>query len=76
MAVNETRSMNNDLIEGLTDGMLIKRTPLRGGDVEHPDTVGWNNEQHGHGAGDAHVRAIANRVYGINGVKRSGHRTH
>ena len=32
MAVNESRSMNNDLREGITDGMVKKATPDRGGD--------------------------------------------
>jgi hypothetical protein len=34
MAVNETRSMNVDLEEGVTDGSLKKPEPNRGGDVE------------------------------------------
>lgn len=33
MAVNESRSMNNDLREGITDGMVKKATPDRGGDL-------------------------------------------
>jgi hypothetical protein len=33
MAVNETRSMNADLREGITDGMVKKSTPDRGGDL-------------------------------------------
>ena len=31
MAVNETRSMNADLREGITDGMVKKASPDRGG---------------------------------------------
>jgi len=31
MAVNEDRNMNADLREGLTDGMVKKLTPNRGG---------------------------------------------
>jgi hypothetical protein len=33
MAVNETRSMNEDLREGITDGVVKKATPDRGGDL-------------------------------------------
>lgn len=33
MAVNESRSMNADLREGITDGMVKKPTPDRGGDL-------------------------------------------
>jgi hypothetical protein len=33
MAVNETRNMNQDLREGITDGMVKKSTPDRGGDL-------------------------------------------
>ncbi len=33
MAVNETRSMNADLREGITDGMVKKSNPDRGGDL-------------------------------------------
>jgi len=33
MAVNETRSLNADLREGITDGMVKKATPDRGGDL-------------------------------------------
>jgi hypothetical protein len=31
MAVNESRSLNGDLREGLTDGVVKKATPDRGG---------------------------------------------
>lgn len=31
MAVNEERSMNDDLKEGITDGWIKKATPNRGG---------------------------------------------
>jgi len=31
MAVNDSRSMNNDLREGITDGMVKKVAPDRGG---------------------------------------------
>ncbi|NDC89085.1 MAG: hypothetical protein EB075_09825 [Bacteroidetes bacterium] len=31
MAVNETRSLNQDLREGITDGMVKKASPDRGG---------------------------------------------
>jgi len=31
MAVNDSRSMNADLIEGITDGMVKKANPDRGG---------------------------------------------
>lgn len=72
MAVNESRSLNLDLIEGLTDGMVIKSTPNRGGSTEYPDN-GWNNEQYGNSKGDSMAQHVANRVYG---VKRSGQRTH
>ena len=34
MAVNETRSMNNDLHSGINDGRLKSITPGRGGEVE------------------------------------------
>lgn len=34
MAVNESRSMNNDLRLGVTDGRFKNLTPDRGGDVE------------------------------------------
>lgn len=33
MAVNESRSMNDDLREGITDGMVKKVAPDRGGDL-------------------------------------------
>jgi hypothetical protein len=33
MAVNESRSMNADLREGITDGMVKKVAPDRGGDL-------------------------------------------
>lgn len=36
MAVNESRSMTNDLHEGITDGVVKKDAPDRGGVVE-PD---------------------------------------
>lgn len=76
MAVNESRSLNTDLIEGLTDGLVIKSTPGRGGVAEHPDNSFWNNEQYGKTTGDAHVSEIASRVFGLNGVKRSGKRAY
>ena len=31
MAVNESRSLNHDLLEGLTDGIVKKLAPNRGG---------------------------------------------
>lgn len=34
MAVNESRSMNNDLRRGATDGKFKNLTPDRGGDVD------------------------------------------
>lgn len=34
MAVNESRSMNNDLKEGSNDGKFKNLTPDRGGEVE------------------------------------------
>lgn len=34
MAVNETRSMNNDLHSGINDGRLKSITPGRGGQVD------------------------------------------
>lgn len=34
MAVNESRSMNNDLRLGVTDGKFKSLTPGRGGEVE------------------------------------------
>ena len=36
MAVNESRSLNHDLWEGITDGAVKKDAPSRGGVVE-PD---------------------------------------
>lgn len=33
MAVNETRSMNEDLLAGITDGIVKKSSPNRGGDM-------------------------------------------
>lgn len=39
MAVNETRSMNNDLLKGTNDGMLKSLTPDRGGVVETDNVV-------------------------------------
>ena len=76
MAVNETRNLNFDLQEGLTDGLLIKRTPDRGGEAETPDHHFWDNEQHGNSVGDGYVTEVADRVYGIDGVKRSGRRAY
>ena len=35
MAVNESRSLNGDLEEGISDGSVHKRTPDRGGVVEY-----------------------------------------
>ena len=37
MAVNESRSMNADLREGLTDGTVKKLAPNRGGVIEPSD---------------------------------------
>jgi hypothetical protein len=34
MAVNETRSLNGDLQQGMNDGVLKSLTPDRGGEVE------------------------------------------
>jgi len=34
MAVNESRSMNRDLLLGATDGKFKSLTPSRGGDVD------------------------------------------
>lgn len=55
MAVNETRSMNGDLREGLTDGVVKKLTPDRGG-VTDKDTVVDRNmdlqEQYGARVGE------------------------
>ncbi len=46
MAVNESRSMNADLREGLTDGVVKKVAPNRGGVVEVDElkvrTLGWH----------------------------------
>jgi hypothetical protein len=39
MAVNETRSMNADLREGLTDGSVRKLAPSRGGEVENAQAI-------------------------------------
>jgi len=76
MAVNESRSLNADLQEGLTDGIVIKRTPDRGGEAQYPDSGFWNNEQHGNSVGDGYVPEVASRVYDLNGVKRSGKRAY
>jgi hypothetical protein len=76
MAVNESRSLNVDLKEGLTDGIVIKRTPDRGGAPEVPDAQYWNNEQHGNYDGDGYVPEVSSRVYNLNGVKRSGQRAY
>ena len=76
MAVNESRSLNTDLKEGLTDGLVIKRTPDRGGETEYPDAGFWRNEQYGTTVGDGYVSEIASRVYDLNGVKRSGKRAY
>jgi len=39
MAVNETRSMNNDLSLGAKDGKFKSLTPNRGGDVDPTDAT-------------------------------------
>jgi hypothetical protein len=39
MAVNESRSMNNDLRLGATDGTFKNLTPDRGGEVESNNTA-------------------------------------
>jgi hypothetical protein len=39
MAVNETRSMNNDLVLGAKDGKFKSLTPDRGGDVDPTDAT-------------------------------------
>ena len=39
MAVNNSRSMNADLQEGMTDGMVKKATPDRGGAVETSNPI-------------------------------------
>lgn len=39
MAVNETRSMNNDLSLGAKDGKFKSLTPDRGGDVDPTDAT-------------------------------------
>lgn len=44
MAVNETRSLNGDLAEGLTDGVVKKLTPDRGG-VTDEGTVHARNSR-------------------------------
>lgn len=36
MAVNETRSLNGDLAEGISDGVVRKACPDRGGVLEYP----------------------------------------
>jgi hypothetical protein len=38
MAVNESRSMNNDLALGAKDGKFKSLTPSRGGDVDPTDS--------------------------------------
>lgn len=48
MAVNESRSMNADLKEGLTDGVVKKIAPDRGGVVEY----------------DAHMSSTLQEQYG------------
>lgn len=49
MAVNESRSMNADLREGLTDGVVKKIAPDRGGVVER----------------DAHMSSTLQQQYGM-----------
>lgn len=39
MAVNNSRSMNNDLHSGLNDGRLKSLTPGRGGDLDKDPNV-------------------------------------
>jgi hypothetical protein len=43
MAVNESRSMNDDLHKGLNDGRLKSLTPGRGGSVETANVVNRQN---------------------------------
>ena len=57
MAVNETRSMNADLREGLTDGVVKKSTPDRGGVVEPSALYGQLHSGIGHY--DTLVSAVA-----------------
>lgn len=45
MAVNETRSMNKDLREGITDGSVKKYSPNRGGQP-HDDASVVNSYQY------------------------------
>lgn len=37
MAVNESRSMRQELLQGATEGTYKSRNPDRGGEVEQPD---------------------------------------
>lgn len=42
MAVNETRSLNGDLREGITDGVVKKLTPDRGGVTDSTSVAARN----------------------------------
>jgi hypothetical protein len=55
MAVNETRSMNGDLREGISDGIVQKLTPDRGGVTDRASVTDRNlllQEQYGVRLGD------------------------
>jgi hypothetical protein len=43
MAVNETRSLNRELAEGITDGVVKKLTPDRGGVTDSASVVSRNH---------------------------------
>lgn len=74
MAVNETRNMNQDLIEGITDGKAIKPSPDRGGVTEpQSQREGLMNEQHGYGV--APVERVADHLYD-GGIRPNGPRNH
>lgn len=70
MAVNETRSMNGDLREGLTDGVVKKLTPDRGGVTDKSSVVDRNldlQEQYGVRVGDYGGESYASRLTTVHG---------
>lgn len=67
MAVNESRSMNADLREGLTDGVVKKLTPDRGGVTDSGTVVSRNGnlqQQYGMTTGSSAPAARLTTVHG------------
>ena len=70
MAVNESRSLNAELAEGLSDGGIFKLAPDRGGDIEYSNIQARNAllaaDFHGNFA-TAHPQAYAARQSTLHG---------